>query len=375
MNESGLSQFHIVLLLLFVDAALARADSISTGTGFFVDSTNIITCAHCVPDGADIFVVRRNNTKSRARVVFADTDLDIAVLTSDSPAEGTLTIGDSEAVKLLDDLYVFGFPLASEIGSELSASRGTLNSRRSISGKEWLQLDATINPGNSGGPVLNASGQVIGIAVARLDPIKTANAIGTFPERINFAIPSSTLRTRLTRSNVSYSFSEPTSAVNDIGDRAAKATVLVIAVNAEQTNQSGPLPNPSPTTSSDTADRLLMAAATAYINSGNSPTLDGEMAPYADQVDFYDEGIKSLDQIRSELASQRRKWPTRNYEVQQIASTRYDAQKHVGAVVIRYAYELANGSKRRTGEGESFIVFENVFGQPRVILVKEHKTE
>jgi S1-C subfamily serine protease len=88
--------------------------------------------------------------------------LDIAVLTSDKPSEQTLTIGDSEAVKLLDDLYIFGFPLASQIGSELSASHGTLNSRRSVSGKEWLQLDITINPGNSSGPILNASGQVVG---------------------------------------------------------------------------------------------------------------------------------------------------------------------------------------------------------------------
>jgi S1-C subfamily serine protease len=159
-------------------ATLAGAQPVSTGTGFFVDGTHIVTCAHCVANSSRVTIVRSDNSKSEGKVMFADEELDIAVVTTDKQSPDSLGIGNSDAVKLLDDLYVFGFPLTSSLGSELSASHGKLNSRRMMGGRNWLQLDAAINPGNSGGPVLNSSGQVIGIAVARLDPLKMAKEIG-----------------------------------------------------------------------------------------------------------------------------------------------------------------------------------------------------
>jgi hypothetical protein len=364
------------LFLFLITAVTANADSVSTGTGFFINQTDIVTCAHCIPTGSRVLIVRRDNSESEATVVFADQDLDIAVLTSDKPSEQTLTIGDSEAIKLLDDLYVFGFPLASQIGSELSASHGTLNSRRNVSGKEWLQLDATINPGNSGGPILNASGQVVGIAVARLDPLKMAKDIGTIPERINFAIPSSTLRMRLTRASVAFTFSQPTPPITDMGVSAARATVLLIAISKESPDQSqSPQPNPSQSNPNEKADRVLRAVATEYILSGNSPTIDREMALYAERVDYFDKGAKSFDEIRADIAKYRKKWPSRRYEVSRIVRSEYDSQRDVGSIIVHYTFEVSNGAKRKTGEAETLLVFDSVSKEPRVILVREHKVQ
>jgi hypothetical protein len=362
----------VFLFLFLIVLVTANADSVSTGTGFFINQTQIVTCAHCVPAGSSVFIVRSDNSKSEATVAFADRDLDIAVLSSDRAAEQALPIGDSEDVKLLDDLYVFGFPLASEIGSELSASHGTLNSRRSMSGKEWLQLDATINPGNSGGPILNASGQVVGIAVARLDSLKMVKESGIIPERINFAIPSSTLRTRLTRASIAFTFAQPTRPITDIGFAATKATVLLIAVSKDsQAGSESPPPTPSQTNLSEAADSTLRSAATEYIDSGNSPSLDREMALYAERVEYYDEGPKTVDQIRIDLAKQRQKWTSRHFDVLGIVSTKYDADKDVGSVIIHYTYQISNSAKHKMGEAESLLVFENVSKEPRVILVKE----
>jgi serine protease Do len=53
----------------------------------------------------------------------------------------------------------------------------------------WFQIDANINPGNSGGPLVNDKGEVIGIAVAKLDALKMMEQSGSGPERINYAIP------------------------------------------------------------------------------------------------------------------------------------------------------------------------------------------
>jgi trypsin-like peptidase len=344
---------------------------ISTGTGFFIDRTHIVTCAHCVPANSRILISRNDNSKSEAHVVFADRDLDIAVLTSDRPAEGALIIGDSEAIRLLDDLYVFGFPLSAQLGSELSASHGKLNARRGVSGNQWLQLDAAINPGNSGGPILNASGQVVGIAVAHLDPLKMAKDIGTIPERINFAIPSSTLRMRLVRANVAFSYESTGKPVADLANVAAHVTVLITAVGSEGTAQAA-LPQSK---EDQRPNEVLNAAATEYILAGGSPSIDREMAPYAEHLDFYDEGTKTRDEVRAEITKERRKWPSRRYEVSRIVRTAYDPQRDQGAVIVHYNFTVSNGSRQRSGAAETLIVFGTVSKDPKVILVKEHKMQ
>jgi hypothetical protein len=125
------------------------------------------------------------------------------------------------------------------------------------------------------------------LAVARLDPLKMVKESGIIPERINFAIPSSTLRTRLTRASIAFTFAQPTRPITDISLAATKA---------------------------------------------------------------------------------------RHFDVLGIVSTKYDAEKDVGSVTIRYTYEISNRAKRKMGEAESLLVFENVSKEPRVILVKEQMT-
>lgn len=365
-----------IICILLLGALTAGAQSISTGTGFFLDATHIVTCAHCVADSSRIIIVRSDNSESEGKVMFADEELDVAVITTDQPSPNSLDIGDSEAVKLLDDLYVFGFPLASKLGSELSASHGKLNSRRSMAGKQWLQLDATINPGNSGGPVLNSSGQVVGIAVARLDPLKMARDIGTIPERINFAIPSAIIRMRLARSNLTTEVLQPTAPINDIATHATKSTVLIISIGKALEDQSAPKEQKaSPQDQAAVADRLIRAAAADYITSGNSTTLEGEMEPYSERVDYYDEGVKTRNQIRADLANQRKRWTSRRYDFSQVVRTKYDATKDVGIAIVEYSYEVSNGPKRKSGKAESLIVFRSVSADPKVILVKEHKLQ
>jgi hypothetical protein len=360
---------------LLLSLISANAQLASNGTGFYIDGTHIVTCAHCVTGSSRVIIIRSDNSKSEANVVFTDEELDVAVVTTAQASQNILGIGDSESVKLLDDLYVFGFPLASKLGSELSASQGKLNSRRSIGGKQLLQLDATINPGNSGGPILNSSGQVVGIAVARLDPLKMAKDIGTIPERINFAIPSSTLRMCLARERLTVPLLQPSTPKADIADYATKATVLIISIVKEPENQPAPKANQPPPNQEAVADRLLREAAANYIASGNAESLDQEMTPYAEQVDYYDKGMKNRNEIRADLASQRQKWTSRRYHFTRVVRTQYDSSKDEGAAIVHYTYNVSNGSKRREGEAESLIVFQSVTINPKVILVREHKIQ
>jgi V8-like Glu-specific endopeptidase len=216
-------------ITIFVPSLISGAPEMIGGTcsGFFVDETHVVTCAHCVPKGGTLEIVHES-ARTSADVVLIDTDLDIAVVSCHMSNVKALQIGDSESLKLLDDLYVFGFPLASTLGLELSASQGKLNSRRSVFGKHWLQLDAVINPGNSGGPVVNRWGQVVGIAVAKLNPFGMPNSQRIVPERINFAVPSSALRTRLLQAQIPFSFSAaPNRPDDDVFATVREATVLL----------------------------------------------------------------------------------------------------------------------------------------------------
>ena len=95
------------------------------------------------------------------------------------------------------------------------------------------------------------------------------------------------------------------------------------------------------------------------------------MALYAEHVDYYDQGVKSYNEIHADLSKYRKKWPLRRYDVSSIVRAQYDSEKDVGTVVVRYTYEVSNGAKRKTGEAATFLVFASLLSEPRLILVRE----
>jgi hypothetical protein len=96
------------------------------------------------------------------------------------------------------------------------------------------------------------------------------------------------------------------------------------------------------------------------------------MALYAQRVDYYGQGVKSFGEIRADLSKYRKKWPSRRYDVTRIVRKQYDSQTDVGTVIVRYAFEVSNGSKRKTGEAETLLVFSTLSNAPSLILVREH---
>jgi hypothetical protein len=124
-----------------------------------------------------------------------------------------------------------------------------------------------------------------------------------------------------------------------------------------------------------TADRFLRAAATEFITSANSPTVDDEIALYAEQVDFYDEGIKNRTQIRAEITNERRRWASRHYQVSNVVKTDYDPATDIGSVTVIYTYQVSNAQKRKAGEAITQIVFRSVSGDPKVIRVTEQRKQ
>ncbi|MCL5959990.1 MAG: trypsin-like peptidase domain-containing protein [Chloroflexi bacterium] len=165
------------------------------GTGIIIDNQgDIVTNQHVVADGQSFQVILANGKKVSAKLVGSDTVSDLAVLKISDPVPAVAEFGDSEKLQP-------GEPVIA-IGTALGDFRNTVTEGvvsglgRSLQGDgvemtNLIQTDAAINHGNSGGPLVNSSGQVIGINTAVL---RTAGFTGDVAEGLGFAIPSNTAK-------------------------------------------------------------------------------------------------------------------------------------------------------------------------------------
>lgn len=123
-----------------------------------------LTAAHVVAgsEKGTVTLVPRGGSEHEAEVVRYDQASDVALLRLKSPQARTacLSLGQGDP-KAGEDVYVIGAPAGEELS--FSMSRGIVSGKRTISGKAYLQTDASINPGNSGGPLLDGSAEIVGI--------------------------------------------------------------------------------------------------------------------------------------------------------------------------------------------------------------------
>jgi serine protease Do len=152
-----------------------------TGTGFIIDSDGYILTNHHVIEGADRIAVRLADGRSlRAERIGSDPDTDIALIkvASARPLPHAV-LGDSDTLRVGEWVLAIGNPLAYEhtvtVGVVSFIGRKLFDS----SLDRYIQTDAAINFGNSGGPLINASGEVIGINAA----------ISSRASNIGFAVP------------------------------------------------------------------------------------------------------------------------------------------------------------------------------------------
>jgi len=155
----------------------------SLGTGFVISTDGlIVTNDHVVDDVDKIEIVFSDGTRSPAEVVGKDPKTDLALLRAKAKRDyAPLVLGDSDALLPGDWVIAVGSPF----GLDHTVTAGIVSATGRDIGQgpydDFIQTDAAINPGNSGGPLLNLSGEVIGINTA-INP--QANTIG-------FAVPAS----------------------------------------------------------------------------------------------------------------------------------------------------------------------------------------
>ncbi|MBP8253137.1 MAG: trypsin-like peptidase domain-containing protein [Herpetosiphon sp.] len=149
------------------------------GSGFLVDTDgHIVTNRHVIEGAKSLYVTFSDGKQVRATLVGANEDNDIAVIKVDANEVASITplvFGDSSQVQVGQDTIAIGNPFGLQNTMTLgivSATNGrSLPGRVANNGARFqisriIQTDAAVNPGNSGGPLLNSSGEVIGVNTA-----------------------------------------------------------------------------------------------------------------------------------------------------------------------------------------------------------------
>jgi len=136
----------------------------SLGSGVIVTNEgHIITNNHVVDQVDEIEVQLSDGRTKKARLVGADSQLDLAVLKIDDQGVKPLKLADSDTVQPGDFVLAIGNPfgLQETVTDGIISWKGRPNST-DFRG-DLLQTNAAINPGNSGGPLINLRGEVVGI--------------------------------------------------------------------------------------------------------------------------------------------------------------------------------------------------------------------
>ena len=160
------------------------------GTGFIITSDGyIMTNYHVIEPAYEnnykITVLFKDGTSYEASVAGFEEDGDIAVLKIDANDLSPVTVGNSDNIAVGDSVFAIGHPLGeldfSMTSGRVSALDRSITADRNSAPINMFQFDAAINSGNSGGPVFNESGEVIGIATAKVG--------SSGVEGLGFAIP------------------------------------------------------------------------------------------------------------------------------------------------------------------------------------------
>ena len=166
----------------------------SSGTGFFVSSSGHLVSNFHVIDGCSNVKLVYNDKEIDTETLAVDKKNDLAILKVNIKPKKIYAVSTEDA-KLLEDVIVAGYPLGKNISEAIKASSGTITALAGVGDNySEFQTDAALNSGNSGGPILDQKGNVIGVAVSKIQ------AEGV--EGFNFGIKSSVLRIFANANNI-----------------------------------------------------------------------------------------------------------------------------------------------------------------------------
>ncbi len=166
----------------------------ASGSGFVISEDGyILTNYHVIENSDTITVVMNDKTTYDAKIIGYDESSDIAVIKIEAEGLSVVTMGNSDELRVGDDVYAIGNPLGE---LTFSMTRGIVSALsrnvrvESGNAMHLIQTDCAINSGNSGGALFNKKGEVIGITNAKY----SSSGGGASVDNIGFAIPVNSIK-------------------------------------------------------------------------------------------------------------------------------------------------------------------------------------
>jgi serine protease Do len=202
----------------------------SFGSGFFVSSEgHLITNSHVVKDCSSVQVTLGLTPKIAGRIMTQDFANDLALIKIETHPSAFASF--RSGVRLGESVAAFGFPLA---GLLATGGNFTLGNVTAVAGlgddTRFLQISAPVQPGNSGGPLLDYSGNVVGVVEGKLNAITVATITHDLPQNVNFAIKANVVTNFLDANNVAYTSDSIGSTAfqpTELADRAKALSVII----------------------------------------------------------------------------------------------------------------------------------------------------
>jgi hypothetical protein len=186
--------------------------SAASGSGFAVTSDGYVITNYHVIDGCTDVKIHDKGKSILATLVTFDPNNDIALLKGDFKPRSFYPLS-RETPKLLTEIFVAGHPFGQDISTSVKVTKGIVSSLAGIANNfSNLQIDAALQPGNSGGPIMNDKGNVIGVAVSKLDLEAIVDDYGVVPENVNFGVKANVVINILESENIKL----PTPNINTI---------------------------------------------------------------------------------------------------------------------------------------------------------------
>jgi S1-C subfamily serine protease len=208
------------------------------GTAFAINgSGEFLTNHHVVKSCTSAPRLRIAGEWQEGRAIVSDERNDLAVVrVQPANAVPPLRFRDGNSIRPADPVVVVGFPYAGLLTQSPQVTTGVISALAGIhDDSRYVQLTAPVQPGSSGGPLLDSSGNVIGIVSSKLDTMAAAEWTGTsgwiltLPENINFATKNINAREFLDANHIAYDTAPSTTKLDaaDVGELAARSVVLV----------------------------------------------------------------------------------------------------------------------------------------------------
>ncbi len=208
--------------------------NVSSGTGFFINNNGYLISNYHVVEICQEVKTQLSGKTYGINILASDKANDLVIGKIESSENEFLPIS-SEGAYLGDEIIVAGFPYSDVLSDSVKITSGIISSMSGLGNNySLLQIDAAVQSGNSGGPLLNSSGEVVGVTVSKLDATKILEERGEIPENINFAVKSENLTTFLRANQVNFIRSNSVAKMSrrEVASNAQKATIFLQCYNS-----------------------------------------------------------------------------------------------------------------------------------------------